>query len=316
MGVYVLRRVLLTVPMLFLVSLVTFTLLRIIPGDVVSILYQDSSLSPQQIADVRHQLGMDEPAYLQYLEWVGGILRLDAGESMWTKRPVLQEIALRLPVTMELALLAFVAQLVIAIPLGVLAATNQDKPQDQIARLLAIITAATPDFWIATLALVALVSVFGWIPPIGGVTPFFENPGQNLQQFLLPALILGLTGAASLTRYMRNQLLEVIRQDYIRTAFAKGLATQRVWYGHAMRNALIPVVTVAGSQLGYLLGGTVIIENIFSLPGIGQLTLSAIQHRDITQLEINVLFIAVIFVTVNLLVDLSYAWLDPRIRFS
>jgi len=302
--------------MLFLVSLVTFILMRIIPGDVVSILYQDSSLTLQQIADVRHQLGMDQPAYVQYFEWIGGILRLDAGVSLWTKRPVFQEIAFRLPVTLELAFLAFVGQLLIAIPVGVLAATNQDKPQDQVARLLAIVTAAMPDFWIATMALVTLVSVFGWIPPIGGVTPFLEDPLYNLQQFVLPALILSLTGAASLTRYMRNQLLEVIRQDYIRTAFAKGLARQRVWYGHALRNAMIPVVTNAGSQLGYLLGGTVIIENIFSLPGIGQLTLTAIQHRDIPQLEINVLFIAVVFVTVNLLVDLSYAWLDPRIRFS
>jgi peptide/nickel transport system permease protein len=282
---------------------------------VVSILYQDSSLTPQQIADVRHQLGMDQPAHVQYLEWIGGILRLDAGVSLWTNRPVFQEIALRLPVTLELALLAFVGQLVIAIPVGVLAATNQDKPQDQIARVFAIVTAATPDFWIATMALVTLVSVFGWIPPLGGITPFLEDPSHNLQQFVLPALILSLTGAASLTRYVRNQLLEVIRQDYIRTAFAKGLAPRRVWYRHALRNAMIPVVTQAGSQLGFLLGGTVIIENIFSLPGIGQLTLSAIQHRDITQLELNVLFIAGVFVTVNLLVDLSYAWLDPRIRF-
>lgn len=316
MGAYILRRVLLTIPILFLVSLVTFALIRVIPGDVVTVLYSDSSLSPDQIADVRHQLGMDQPGYIQYLQWVGGIVRLDAGDSLWTKRPVLQEIALRLPITLELALLAFVIQLVIAIPLGILAATNQDKPQDQIARLFAIVTAATPDFWIATMALVALVSIFGWIPPIGGVTPFFEDPLENLQQFILPALILGLTGAASLTRYMRNQLLEVIRQDYIRTAFAKGLARQRVWYAHAMRNALIPVVTIAGAQLGFLLGGTVIIENIFSLPGIGQLTLSAIQHRDIPQIQSNVLFIALLFVTVNLLVDLSYAWLDPRIRFS
>jgi peptide/nickel transport system permease protein len=207
-------------------------------------------------------------------------------------------------------------QLLIAIPLGVLAATNQDKPQDQVARLLAVVTAATPDFWIATLALVTLVSVFGWIPPLGGITPFMEDPSHNLQSFVLPALILSLTGAASLTRYTRNQLLEVIRQDYIRTAFAKGLGAQRVWYRHALRNAMIPVVTHAGSQLGYLLGGTVIIENIFSLPGIGQLTLTAIQHRDITQLEMNVLFIAFVFISVNLLVDLSYAWLDPRIRFN
>ncbi len=316
MASYIVRRVLLTLPVLFFVSLVTFTLIRIIPGDVVSILYQDSALTPGQIDAVRHQLGMDQPGYVQYLGWVGGILRLDAGVSLWTQRPVLQEIALRLPVTMELALLAFVGQMLIAIPLGVLAATNQDKAQDQIARLLAVVTAATPDFWVATLVLVALVSVFGWLPPIGGITPFFEDPLLNLQQFVLPALILSLIGAASLTRYTRNQLLEVIRQDYIRTAFAKGVARRRVWYGHALRNAMIPVVTNAGSQLGYLLGGTVIIENIFSLPGIGQLTLTAIQHRDIPQLEMNVLFIAVVFICVNLLVDLSYAWLDPRIRFN
>jgi peptide/nickel transport system permease protein len=316
MGFYIIRRILVTVPTLIFVSLVAFCLIRIIPGDVVTVLYQDSALSPEQIAAVRHQLGMDQPVYAQYLEWVGGIVRLDAGESLWTGRPVLQEIALALPITLELAILAFIIQLIIAIPVGVMAATHQDKPQDQIARVLAIVTAAAPDFWVATLVLVALVSIFGWIPPIGGITPFFQNPSQNLQQFALPALILGLTGAASLTRYTRNQLLEVIRQDYIRTAFAKGLARRRVWYGHAMRNAMIPVVTIAGSQLGFLLGGTVIIENIFSLPGIGQLTLNSIQHRDIPQIEINVLFIAVLFVTVNLLVDLSYAYLDPRIHFS
>jgi peptide/nickel transport system permease protein len=175
---------------------------------------------------------------------------------------------------------------------------------------------AAPDFWIATIAIVFLASAFGWIPPIGGVAGIFENPGVNFQQFLLPALILGTGGAASLTRYTRNQLLEVIRQDYIRTAFAKGLTSRRVWYVHAVKNAMIPVITNAGSHLGGLMGGTVIIENIFSLPGVGQLTLSAIHHRDVPQLEINVVFLATVFILVNLLVDLTYGWLDPRIRYS
>jgi peptide/nickel transport system permease protein len=163
---------------------------------------------------------------------------------------------------------------------------------------------------------VVLSSTFGWIPPLGGIAPLFKDPLTNLQQFIIPALILGISGAGSLTRLARNTLLEVVRQDFIRTAFAKGLANRRVWYVHAVRNAMIPVITNAGSHLGFLLGGTVIIENIFSLPGVGQLTLSAIQHRDVPQLELNVLMLAVVFLFINLLVDLSYGWLDPRIRYS
>jgi peptide/nickel transport system permease protein len=313
---YIIKRVLLMVPVMMLVSMMTFALIRIVPGDVLDVMYADSPLSVDEIAKIRHDLGMDKPIYVQYWEWISGLARLDAGKSLWTRRPTLQEIADRLPVTVQLALMAFVVQLLIAIPVGVLAATNQDKPQDQFARLAAILTAATPDFWVATIAIVFLASTFGWIPPIGGVAGFFENPSVNVQQFFLPALILGLSGAASLTRYTRNQLLEVIRQDYIRTAFAKGLAARRVWYVHAIKNALIPVVTNAGGHLGFLMGGTVIIENIFSLPGVGQLTLSAIHHRDVPQLEINVLFLSAVFVVINLLVDLTYGWLDPRIRFS
>ena len=212
--------------------------------------------------------------------------------------------------------MAFILQLVIAVPAGVLSATHQDKLQDQTARFFAVIGVCAPDFWLATIAIVFLASIFSWIPPLGGVAALWEDPFVNLQQFFLPALILGISGSATLTRLARNTLLEVIRQDYIRTAFAKGLTARRVWYVHAVKNAMIPVITNAGSHLGFLLGGTVIIENIFALPGVGQLTLNAINHRDLPQLEINVLFLAFTFVMINLVVDLSYGWLDPRIRYQ
>lgn len=313
---YIVKRILLMIPTILGVSIFTFCLIRIVPGDVLDVMYADSPLSVEEIQKIRTQLGMDKSLPEQYWDWISGIAKLDAGKSLWTRRPVLQEIADRLPVTIQLAMMAFMLQLIIAIPIGVFAATNQDKVQDQLSRFFAILLNAAPDFWIATIAIVFLASTFGWIPPIGGVSGIFENPSVNIQQFMLPALILGTGGAASLTRYTRNQLLEVIRQDYIRTAFAKGLTGRRVWYVHAVKNAMIPVVTNAGGHLGTLMGGTVIIENIFSLPGVGQLTLSAIHHRDVPQLEINVVFLATVFIVVNLLVDLTYGWLDPRIRYS
>lgn len=313
---YIIKRILLVFPVLLGISIFTFVLLRIVPGDVLDVMYADSPLSVEEIQKIRHQLGMDKSLPEQYWDWMTGIARLDAGKSLWTRRPVFQEIADRLPVTIQLALMSFFIGVALSIPMGVLAATNQDKLSDQVTRLLAIIGAATPDFWIATIAIVFLASTFGWIPPIGGVYMPWENASVNFQQFLFPSLILGTNLTASLVRFTRNQLLEVIRQDYIRTAFAKGLPARRVWYVHAIKNAMIPVVTQAGSQLGGLLGGTVIIENIFSLPGVGQLTLSAIHHRDVPQLEINVLFLAAVYVFVNLVVDLTYGWLDPRIRYS
>jgi peptide/nickel transport system permease protein len=314
-GQYVVKRLLLTIPVIVGVSILTFVFLRILPGDVLDVMYANSPLNVQDIAKIRHQLGMDKPLPVQYWDWVSGLARLNAGNSLWTRRPVLQEIADRLPITLELALLAFVIQLAIAIPLGTLAAAHQDSPVDHGARVIAILMAAAPEFWIATIVIVFLASDFGWIPPLGGVASFWGNPGVNIQQFFIPALILGAHGGATLTRLMRNAQLEVLHEDYIRTAYAKGLSARRVWYVHGAKNAIIPVLTLAGAHLGALLGGTVIIENIFSLPGIGQLSLDAIQHRDFPQLETNVLFLAMAFLLVNLLVDLSYAWFDPRIRY-
>ena len=313
---YVIKRLLLLIPVLFGISFLTFALIRIVPTDVLDVMYADSEMTIEELDELRHDLGLDKPFHVQYWDWMTGILRLDAGTSLWTRKPTLQEIADRLPVTLELALLAFILQLVIAVPAGVLSATHQDKLQDQTARFFAVIGVCAPDFWLATIAIVFLASIFSWIPPLGGVAALWEDPFVNLQQFFLPALILGISGSATLTRLARNTLLEVIRQDYIRTAFAKGLTARRVWYVHAVKNAMIPVITNAGSHLGFLLGGTVIIENIFALPGVGQLTLNAINHRDLPQLEINVLFLAFTFVMINLVVDLSYGWLDPRIRYK
>jgi peptide/nickel transport system permease protein len=315
MGQYVLKRLILIIPVLLGISILTFTFMRILPGDVLEVMYAGSPLSEQDIAHIRHQLGMDKPAPVQYWDWISGMARLNAGNSLWTRRPVLQEIGDRLPITLELAVLAFIIQLIIGIPVGVLAATHHDGWLDQVSRFLAILLAAAPQFWIATIVIVFLASSIGWIPPLGGVASFWKDPLTNIQQFFLPALILGIGSAAILIRYTRNTLLEVLRQDYVRTGFAKGLAPGRVYYVHALKNAMIPVVTVAGSHLGALLGGTVIIESIFSLPGIGQLTLDSIQHRDFPQLETNVFFLAAAFLFVNLLVDLSYGWLDPRIRY-
>lgn len=312
---YIVKRILLTVPVLLMVTLISFALIRIVPGDVLDVMYADSPLTAAQINDIREQLGMNKPIPLQYWDWMTGIIRLDAGNSLWTRRPVMKEIADRLPVTLELAILAFSIQMMIGVPLGVLSATNQDKPLDQITRLIAVFFLASPGFWLATLAIVFFASTFGWIPPIGGVAPLFKDPWVNFQQFFMPAIILGAGSSASVMRLSRSTLLEVIRQDYVRTAFAKGLTARRVWWVHAVKNAMIPVITAAGTQLGGLLGGTVIIENIFSLPGIGQLTLSAIQHRDVPQLQINILFLATVYVFMNLVVDVSYGWFDPRIRF-
>ena len=313
---YVIKRLLSTIPVLLVVSFVSFALIRIVPGDILDVMYADSSLTDVEIDELRSSLGYDRPMYIQYFEWMKGVITLDAGDSLWTRRPVLQEIADRLPITLELALLAFAIKMIIGVPVGVFSATNQDKPFDQLARLGSVLLLAMPNFWIATIVIVFFAGTFGWIPPIGGVAPLFEDPATNMQQFLIPAIILGASSAASIVRVSRSTLLEVVRQDYVRTAFAKGLTSRRVWWVHAVKNAMIPVVTYAGTQLGALMGGTVITENIFSLPGVGQLTLSAINHRDIPQLQINILFLATIYIMLNLIVDISYGWFDPRIRYK
>ncbi len=316
MRVYIAKRVLLMIPVLLGVTALTFFFIRIAPGDIIDVLYEDAPVTEADLDEIRRDLGMDRSVFIQYVDWLWGVVRLDVGESQWTGRPVLGEVAHRLPVTIQLAFMALFLQFIIAIPVGVFAATHQDKIGDQIARFMAILGAAMPNFWIATIVIVYVAAWAGWLPPLGEVTPIWKDPWVNFQIVFIPAIVLGVSGSASMVRYTRNTLLEVIRQDYIRTAFAKGLTTRKVWYGHALKNALIPVVTIAGSHLGSLMGGTVIIENIFALPGLGQLVLHAIEQRDLPLLEFNVLVLAFIFAVTNLLVDLSYGWLDPRIRYG
>jgi peptide/nickel transport system permease protein len=310
---YVVRRLLLMLPVLWGVGTFVFVLVRLLPGDAITTLLEDS----QNVSDVsamRRELGLDEPLPIQYLHWMANAVRFDFGDSLLSRRPVLSELRRTLPVSAELAVLAVVITVIVAVPGGALAAAKQDSVWDYLARMFAVAFLATPSFWLATMVLVLPAYWWGWVPPLQ-YRPLLDDPGANLQQFLLPGLILGISSAAVSLRMMRSQMLEVLRQDYIRTAWAKGLVRRRVMLRHALRNALIPVITLFGNEFGRLLGGTVIIETIFGLPGVGRLTSEAIFKRDYPQVEANVLFFAVVFVFLNLLIDLFYSVIDPRVSY-
>jgi peptide/nickel transport system permease protein len=243
------------------------------------------------------------------------MLSLNPGDSIFTNEPIAVALKKSIPVTLELATLAMILGLVIAIPIGVLSATHQDKASDYAGRLVAVFGLSLADFWLGTLIITFAALWFKWIPPIG-YTSFWESPSRNLQQFLLPAAVLGFRLCAATMRMTRSTVLEVLREDYVRTAWAKGLEGRIVVYKHALKNALIPVVTIVGGQLGTLLAGTVIVETIFALPGMGRLTVEAILYRDYPVVQTNVMLVAATLVALNLLVDLTYAWLDPRIKYQ
>jgi len=310
---YLLKRLLVAVPSLLIASLIVFTLPRLIPGDVVQLMLEEKAYA-KDIEELRAKLGLDRPLYLQYFEWLGRVVRGDLGESLWTRRPVLEEIGRRLPVTLELALFATLFAVVIALPIGIISATRQDTLRDYVSRSAAILGLSMPNFWVATLVIVLPAIWWGW-RPVSGFVEFSRDPLGHVAQFVLPGLILGIASAAAIMRLTRGMLLEVLRQDYVRTAWAKGLAGRMVVYKHALKNALIPVVTIVGGQLGTLLAGTVVVETIFALPGMGRLTVEAILFRDYPVVQTNVMLVAGVLVTLNLLVDLTYAWLDPRIRY-
>lgn len=318
MRTYIVKRILLLFPVIFAIALFTFLIMRIIPGDVLDAMYADDEglLSEQELQELRKAIGIDKPIHVQYWQWMVGLITLNPGNSLWTGRPVLEEIGSRFPVTLELTLLAFAFKIFIGIPLGIAAATHQDKALDQGSRLAVVLMLAAPNFWLATMTISLLAAYIGWIPPLGFIISPWSDPIGNLLQFSIPAFILGLSASASTVRMTRTTFLEVMRQDYIRTAFSKGLSNRAVWWIHGAKNAMIPVFTAAGTTLGHMLGGTVLIENIFGLPGLGQLIVDSILNRDIVMLQVNVVFLAIVFVLVNLVVDLSYAWLDPRIRYS
>jgi peptide/nickel transport system permease protein len=312
---YVLRRCFLAVPVLLLSSLIVFSLMRVMPGDALTALMGESgNVGERELQKLRKDLGLDRPYYAQYGIWLWQMMSLNPGYSIFTNEPIAVALKKSIPVTIELATLALIIGLVIAIPVGVISATRQDTTPDYVGRVVAMSGLSLPDFWLGTLVITFAAIWFRWIPPIGYVS-FWDAPLTNLQQFLLPAAILGYRLSAATMRMTRSTVLEVLREDYVRTAWAKGLGGRIVVYKHALKNALIPVVTIVGGQLGTLLAGTVIVETIFALPGMGRLTVEAILFRDYPVVQTNVMLVAATLVTLNLVVDLTYAWLDPRIRY-
>jgi peptide/nickel transport system permease protein len=311
---YILRRLALAVPTFLIVSILAFLMLRLIPGDVLDAMVQDFRYT-DVVDALRAELGLDKPLHVQYGRWLFGILKGDLGDSLWTQRPVVQELAWRYPVTLELTLLALLMSLLISIPIGIITAVHQDTATDYLLRSVAIGGVAIPTLWIATLALTLPSLWLGWAPPIRYV-PFTEAPLANLSVMALPALITSIPLSGRVIRMMRAMMLEVLRQDYIRTAWAKGLPVRLVMYRHAAKNALIPVITVIGLEIPFLLGGTVIVEQIFALPGLGQYLLQVLQKRDYVPAQSIVLLFAVGTILINLMVDVLYSYVDPRIRYE
>jgi peptide/nickel transport system permease protein len=291
--------------------------MRVIPGDVSLLILggdQTGRIDPQQLAAMRHQLGLDQPLAVQFGAWLWGVLRLDFGTSLWTGQPVIEEVLIRLPLSLEVAILATIVSVLLAIPLGMLAAVRQDTWVDYVIRVVSIGGQAIPSFWVGILVILFLVIYFGWGPPLE-FTPPWVDPWANFQQLVWPVLTIGYRYAAVTTRMTRSTVLEVLREDYIRTAWAKGLRERAVVIRHALKNAMLPVITLVGTEFAFLIGGLVVTETVFTLNGVGRFVVDAVAHRDYPVVQALVFLIALCFVIVNLLIDLTYAWLDPRIRY-
>ena len=317
---YVARRLMLFVPSLVGASILIFVLMRLVPGDIAEILvYQtgteSSAIQEKQIQQIREELGLNRPVVVQYLAWLGNALRGDFGYSYTQRRPVIDILKERFPRSMELAFLTIVAAIVWAIPLGVISAVRQNSWADYLVRLVSISGLSLPLFFTGVLILYGLVRFFRWLPPLEFVA-FVDNPLENLKQLIWPTLAQAYYISAPITRLTRSQMLEVVRQDYVRTARAKGLAERAVVYRHALRNSLLPVVTFIGWWGGRLLGGIVIMEIIFAVPGMGTALVQAVSYRDYPTVQAIIFLMALIFLAINLLVDLLYGWLDPRIRYA
>jgi peptide/nickel transport system permease protein len=314
---YLAKRLLLIVPTLFGVAAVVFLIMRVIPGDVTLLILggdQTGRIDPQQLAAMRHQLGLDQPLAVQFGTWLWGVLRLDFGTSLWTGQPVIEEVLIRLPLSLEVAILATIVSVLLAIPLGMLAAVRQDSWVDYVIRVGSIGGQAIPSFWVGILVILFLVIYFGWGPPLE-FTPPWVDPWANFQQLVWPVATVGYRYAAVTTRMTRSTVLEVLREDYIRTAWAKGLRERAVVIRHALKNAMLPVITLVGTEFAFLIGGLVVTETVFTLNGVGRFVVDAVAHRDYPVVQALVFLIALCFVVVNLLIDLTYAWFDPRIRY-
>ena len=317
MSVYILKRLLAMIPTLLGVAVLIFVLLRVVPGDVVEARYlaQGSQFQSQDLMNQeRAKLGLDQPLWKQFTTWMAGIVRFDFGLSMWTGSPITEEIRLRFALSLQLAIMASLIAQLFAIPLGILAAVKQDTWVDYAVRVFSIAGLATPSFWLGILMILTMLIVFKWVPPMV-FTPLWVDPWQNLVQLIWPALAVGYRYSAVGTRMMRSAMLEVLREDYIRTARAKGLWLKLILSRHALRNAILPVLTIMSLEFAFLLGGLVVTEQVFNLNGLGLLFVQAIARRDYTLTQALVLLVASAFIFMNFLMDVMYAWLDPRIRY-
>ena len=313
---YLLKRFLLMFPTLLGVAVLIFFLMRIVPGDVVEIRMSGDrgAVSEEILQQERVRFGLDRPVWEQFLTWLWGAVRLDFGTSMWTGAPIGEEIKLRFALSMQVAIMATLVAVLLAIPLGVISALKQDTWVDYVVRVFSIAGLATPSFWLGIVFILLLLIVFKWLPPMV-YTPFWVNPWQNLLQLIWPALAVGYRYSAVATRMTRSAMLEVLREDYIRPARAKGLIEKLVLSRHALKNAMLPVLAVVALEFAFLLGGLVVTEQVFNLNGLGLLFVQAVAQRDYTLIQALVLIVSGFFIVVNFAVDILYAWLDPRIRF-
>jgi len=311
---YIVNRILLMIPTLIGVAILVFFLLRLAPGDPVQMMMENSNVSQEVVAAERARLGLDQPAHVQFYRWFKGVVTGDFGASMWTGRPVLQEIGTRLELSLQVAVMATILAILLAVPLGTLSAVFKDTWIDQLVRLFSIAGLAVPSFWLGMIIILLLLTFFSWIPPLT-FTPFFEDPWKNLSQLIWPALAVGYRYSAVAMRMMRSSILEVLQEDYIRTARAKGVFERLVISRHAMRNALLPVITVIGLEFAFLIGGLVVTEQVFNLNGIGKLFVQAVARNDYNMIQGLVLLVATFFVLINFAIDLLYGFFDPRIRY-
>jgi peptide/nickel transport system permease protein len=316
---YFVRRLLLFVPTLILASMMVFTLMWIVPGDAAMMILtgegESGRVKPEDLERLRHDLGLDRPFYVQYGDWLGHVVVGDLGNSIWYKIPVIDELKARFPVTLQLAVMAMLMATIAAVPLGILSAVTQDSWIDYGCRVFTLVGVALPFFWTGILMVYALAYFFGWLPPLGYAT-LWEDPLTNLQQLVFPALALAFYEMAFTARVTRSAMLEVMREDYIRTARSKGIRENRVIARHALKNAILPIITISGYQFGRLLGGVIIIEVIFVVPGMGTLLINSIVHRDFVMIQGMILMVAAVILALNLVIDLLYAMLDPRIRYQ
>jgi peptide/nickel transport system permease protein len=318
MRAYVIRRLLALIPTLFFATLIVFLVIRVIPGHIIDLMISQHDISDQEVTrqSIEKALGLDLPVHIQYFHWIKNLVIYgDLGKSLWKETQVIEEVMSRLSITFELSLIAIIFSLLLAIPIGVYSAIRQDTAGDYAGRTISILGIAVPNFWLGTMVVVYPAIWWGWAPQIDLIT-FWENPIGNLKLFLLPGLVLGFSLSGVTMRMTRAMMLEVLRQDYIRTAWAKGLREKIVILRHALKNALIPVVTLFGLNIPILIGGTVIVEQIFVLPGMGLLMFDAINQRDYPIITGLMLIIGLVVLVVNLLVDLSYGFLDPKIRYK